>query len=523
MDTDATTTTTTNNKGNGNNRGSPRPVRCPVCVCKKTFRTARDLEQHLDSGIHDDHCVFCTFCQRTFGTFSGVTQHFEDGNGLGRAQVEQCEKPTTSSCEPITDEDPGEIASDREDSVLHSSTIRVLRLGTNMTEGRLADLAKEYGTIESIEMDPTIPNFAFYDLYYKRFAHILFTSPDAATRAQKAIDGLVVDGRKLVCDRVPDRAYGNIPPTLPDQDYGDIPATLSVRTCTAPVTQRNSQSSRRENVKSTAPVTQRNPQSSRKIVISLQKAVPAAEGDENTINDRLDFFTGRTRTAPAVEWSTASARNPVSQAGTRMIKERSPPAPRSLVGASRSSHARALRPILPYAVELNTSSTYNPDARCLIADRPVNYVIDLDDSSDDEESEEDIQPIAQSESPTTAAAVANRESLEQQMKALPVPGDAEQSLASAAETPLRTRLTVLPDEIPADATIPGRLRQAPARMNRPGMTPVAGAADHNAENDLPSNKLESRGTRKVGAETFTPLRQRNEPVETHEVHDVDYK
>ncbi|KAJ3298752.1 Protein ELYS [Borealophlyctis nickersoniae] len=88
--------------------------------------------------------------------------------------------------------------------------------------------------------------------------------------------------------------------------------------------------------------------------------------------------------------------------------------------------------------------------------------------------------------------------------------DAEQSLASAAKTPRRTRLTVLPDETPADATIACRLRQTPARMNRPGMTPVAGGADHNAENDLPSNKLESRRTRKVGAEKSTPLRQHNE-------------
>ncbi|KAJ3295780.1 Zinc finger C3H1 domain-containing protein [Borealophlyctis nickersoniae] len=102
----------------------------------------------------------------------------------------------------------------------------------------------------------------------------------------------------------------------------------------------------------------------------------------------------------------------------KTIKERSPTPPQSLVGASRSSYARALRPIRPSAAELNNSSTYNFDAPCLIADRPVNYVIDLDDSSDDEEPEKDIQPFAQPESATTAAAIEKRRKvLEEQMKA----------------------------------------------------------------------------------------------------------
>ncbi|KAJ3250955.1 hypothetical protein HK104_007404, partial [Borealophlyctis nickersoniae] len=96
---------------------------------------------------------------------------------------------------------------------------------------------------------------------------------------------------------------------------------------------------------------------------------------------------GPPRTAPAAEHSTASASNPVSQTGTRNTKDRSPTPPQSLVGASRSSYARALRPIRPSAAELNNSSTYNFDAPCPIADRPVDDVINLDDSSDDEEPE----------------------------------------------------------------------------------------------------------------------------------------
>ncbi|KAJ3278462.1 hypothetical protein HK104_002319 [Borealophlyctis nickersoniae] len=78
--------------------------------------------------------------------------------------------------------------------------------------------------------------------------------------------------------------------------------------------------------------------------------------------------------------------------------------------------------------------------------------------------------------------------------------DAEES---ARKAPRRTRLTVPPDEAPADATIARRLRQTLARMNRPGMTPVAGDGDHNAENDLSSNELESRRTRKMGAVTVS--------------------
>ncbi|KAJ3297491.1 hypothetical protein HK104_000450 [Borealophlyctis nickersoniae] len=617
MDTDATTTH--NNKGTGNNRGSQCPVkcpvdvckrtyrtardleqhlksgihnrhRCPVCVCKRTFRTARDLEQHRNSGIHDDHLGACAFCQRTFHTFSGVTQHLEDGNcltrahvkqsekpttardleqhldsgihnghsvtcacgqrifrtlsgvtshledgnclALARAQVKQLEKPTTATPAKVNHQVPtcpDKIASDRKDSVLHSSTILVLRLGINMTVGKLAELAKD-GIIESCS--PFIcATSLIYNLYYKRFAHIVFKSPAAATRAQKAIDGLVVDGRKLVCDKVPDRAYVNIPRTLPrtlpDQAYGNIPPTLSVR----PVAYGNPTTFVYSSYDTPRNVASKSQSSRRKIVISLQKAVPAAKGvkeviidlagDENTSNDRSG--RGPPRTAPAAEHSTASASPARSNQDTdftntdftsteftsssdSIFAGRSKVSPSDRSPVSQGVEATPLVPELPG----KASPTSSIEART-----PVSYVIDLDDSSGDEKPEKDIQPIPQLESATTAAALPKREKfLEEQMKALqelPVPGDAELSLASAPKTPRRTRLTVLPDDTPADATIAGRLRQTPARMNRRGMTPVAGGADHNAENDLPSNKLESRRTRKVGAETFTPLRQRNEP------------
>ncbi|KAJ3300741.1 hypothetical protein HK104_006039 [Borealophlyctis nickersoniae] len=128
MDTDAATTT-------ANNRG----FQCPVCL--RTFHASPDLENHLNSGIHNGPSGFtCAFCPRTFRTLSAVTQHLGDGNCLTRAQncltraqVKQFEKPTTSSRERTTDEDPGQTASNRKDSVLHSSTILVLRLGTKMT------------------------------------------------------------------------------------------------------------------------------------------------------------------------------------------------------------------------------------------------------------------------------------------------------------------------------------------------------------------------------------------------------
>ncbi|KAJ3282141.1 hypothetical protein HK104_011065 [Borealophlyctis nickersoniae] len=101
----------------------------------------------------------------------------------------------------------------RKGSDLHTSKILVKRLGTNMTVEKLAELVEQYGTIESIEMDPTISNVTYFD-DYNRFAHIVFASRAAATRAQKAIDGVVVDGRTLICDKVSDRAYENIPRAL---------------------------------------------------------------------------------------------------------------------------------------------------------------------------------------------------------------------------------------------------------------------------------------------------------------------
>ncbi|KAJ3287180.1 hypothetical protein HK104_008719 [Borealophlyctis nickersoniae] len=261
MDTDATTTTT-NNKGNGNKRGFQFPLRCRVC--KSTFQTARDPEQHRNSGIHDDHSVTCELCQRISRTLSGVRFRTK-------------------------------ITSDGKDSVLHSSTILVLRLG-------------RYDCTKVFEKS------------YKRFAHIVFTSPAGATGAQEAIDGLVVNGRKLVCDKVPVQDHGNMPRTLS--------ITPVVYSNPSRQSQRNPQSSRREHVKRTAPVTQRNPQSSRRVIVeSSQEAVPAAKGakevsidltgDENTVDDRSDCVPPRT--APAADHSIASAGDPVSQAGTTTL------------------------------------------------------------------------------------------------------------------------------------------------------------------------------------------------------------
>ncbi|KAJ3287851.1 hypothetical protein HK104_008420 [Borealophlyctis nickersoniae] len=184
---------------------------------------------------------------------------------------------------------------------------------------QLAELAKKYGAIESIEMDPTIPHFAFYNLDYKRFAHIVFTSPAAATRAQKAIDGLKVDGRKLVCDKVPDRDHGNIPRTLsitPVVYVNPVPWSPPLLPVPVLLPMPDHRSRR----------SQRHPQSSRhKNVKSSQKAVPAAKGakevtidltgDENTVNDRSDC--GPPCTARAAEHNIASASNPLSHTGTR--------------------------------------------------------------------------------------------------------------------------------------------------------------------------------------------------------------
>ncbi|KAJ3293274.1 hypothetical protein HK104_004616 [Borealophlyctis nickersoniae] len=184
---------------------------------------------------------------------------------------------------------------------------------------QLAELAKEYGTIQSIEMDSTISQSKFVNLYCNRFAHIVFTSPAAATDAQKAIDGLVVDGRKLCCIKVPDQAYGNVPRTLsitPVVHVNPVPGSLPVLgplpvLGSLPVpdhwgrqSQRNPQFSRRENVKSLQKA------GAKDVTIDLT-------GDKNTVDDHSD--RGPPCTAPSAEHSTASASNLVSQAGTTTL------------------------------------------------------------------------------------------------------------------------------------------------------------------------------------------------------------
>ncbi|KAJ3284943.1 hypothetical protein HK104_009700 [Borealophlyctis nickersoniae] len=567
------TTTTTNKKGNGNNRGSQCPVGCPVCVCKRTFQAAPDLQRHLNSGIHDDHSVTCALCQSIFRTLSGatfpklsgLTFHLEERNSLAlaRAQVEQLENRKTQVDHQIPT-CPDKITSDGKDSVLHSSTILVLRLGTDMTVRRLAELAKDYGAIESIEMDFTISQSAFYDLYYKRLARIVFTSPAAATRAQEAIDGLVVDGRKLFCDIVPDRAFGNIPSTL------SVSPVAYVNPTTFVYSSYDTQTPCLDSC--AAPVTQRNPQSSRgKMVIRLQKAVPAPigvkdvivdlAGDENTINDRSD--RGPPRTAPAAKHSTASASNPVSQASTRERPHLSPSESRSRDPLPETSRMKVRFDADATTVRSNQdsdfmSTDFTSSSDAILADRSKVSPSDGSQVSQGVETTPLVPESPGRASPTSSIeARTSSSSLPMRTSPADVPEARTPPATCSPHSPRRSPSQVTTETImtvkspmgppspigpplrnlspfaqveattaevggqerrgsPAKKTSLGAEedrteRQTPARMNRPGMTPFAGGADHDAENDPPSNELESRRTGKVGADTFTPLRQPNEP------------
>ncbi|KAJ3284944.1 hypothetical protein HK104_009701 [Borealophlyctis nickersoniae] len=208
------------------------------------------------------------------------------------------------------------------------ASILVKRLGTTMTVGKLAELVEKYGTVESIEMDPTISSVTFYD-DYKRFAHIVFTTPAAATRAQKAIDGVVVDGRKLICDKVSDQAYENIPRALSMRpmvymnpntfvysSYNTQTNVVTMYPWYDPRTQGHDhwspQSSTRKNARIHGP-DHWSPQPSRRVIVKRsQEAVPAAKRAKEVTID----LTADENTTPAAEPATVGARKTVSQAGT---------------------------------------------------------------------------------------------------------------------------------------------------------------------------------------------------------------